>query len=177
MDCSFLGGAHPFVRMGEPSMIVLFLLFLAVAFYFAATGQFSSLLSFAYSQQTKDLATAISIAEGFGEPEAIPTLANNPGDLELGNVGNGTLGEGITVYSSVSEGWAALWAQVEMMLSGTDLNYPASLTWSQVGALYAGDSIAWPANVVAQLNQLGYPVSIDDTLGDFAAGIYGNASS
>ena len=76
------------------------------------------------------LAQAVANAEGFEFPKAlIPTLANNPGDLELGDVGYGVMqasgGNRITVFASASLlGWAALENQdFEKIFSGRSKPY------------------------------------------------------
>ncbi|HMD54306.1 MAG TPA: hypothetical protein VKJ65_07155 [Phycisphaerae bacterium] len=120
------------------------------------------------SQPVMALAKAISVAEGFGEAGAIPTLANNPGDItDVGqNLPGDTgqrLGAGIIVFATATDGWNALYAQATRMLSGTDSLYPASDTLQAVGGVYANDPVGWPANVAAQLG-----VSINTTLGQLA---------
>lgn len=120
------------------------------------------------SQPVQALAQAISVAEGFGETGAIPTKANNPGDItDVGqNLPGDTgqrLGAGIIVFATVTDGWNALYAQCTRMLSGSDSLYPASASLQQVGGTYANDPVNWPANVAAQLG-----VSINTTLGEIA---------
>lgn len=120
------------------------------------------------SQPVLALAQAISVAEGFGEAGAIPTRANNPGDItDVGqNLPGDTgqrLGAKIIVFATVTDGWNALYAQATRMLSGSDSLYPASDTLQAVGGTYANDPINWPANVAAQLG-----VSIYTTLGEIA---------
>lgn len=68
------------------------------------------------------LASAIASAEGFGPTNNIPTIANNPGDLELGNIGYGTTaaagGNAITNFGTLADGWAALQNQINLIASG-----------------------------------------------------------
>lgn len=112
---------------------------------------------------------AISVAEGWGIPGAIPTRANNP--LDITDVGQKLAGDtgqrlgsaGVIVFDTVENGTAAGYAQVRRMLSGTDSLWPVELTLTQVGARYANDAISWPANVASQLG-----VGIDATLGEIA---------
>ena len=120
------------------------------------------------SQPVMALASAISVAEGFGETNAIPTRANNPGDItDVGqNLPGDTgqrLGQNIIVFATVTDGWNALYAQCQRMLSGTDPLYPASDTLQAAGGTYANDPVNWPANVASQLG-----VSINTTLGQLA---------
>ena len=113
-------------------------------------------------------AFAISVAEGFGQPNAIPTLANNPGDItDVGqNLPGDTgqrMGQNIIVFDSVSDGWNALYAQAGRMLSGTDPLWPRTWTLIQTGAQYAGDPQNWPVNVADSLD-----VNTSTTLGQVA---------
>jgi hypothetical protein len=103
------------------------------------------------------LAQAIAAAEGFGVAGAIPTLANNPGDITQagqnfpGDTGQ-TMGSAkIIVFDTVQDGWNALYVQVGNMLSGNDTLYPSTLTLEQAGLQYSGGSSAWVANVAAAL--------------------------
>jgi hypothetical protein len=96
------------------------------------------------------LASAIANAEGYGVAGAIPTLANNPGDLVLGNQGNGTLGSGITVFGSVQEGWDALTNQLTKIASGASANYSPDESISQIGETWAGGG-SWASNVATFL--------------------------
>ena len=73
----------------------------------------------AATDKKKKLAQGVAHAEGFGEPGAIPTLAHNPGDLELGDkYGLGLLGEGITVMPDDVTGWSELERITELWLAG-----------------------------------------------------------
>jgi len=96
-----------------------------------------------------NLKSAIANAEGFGKPGAIPTLANNPGDLVLGDIGYGTMGAGITVFPDLTSGSNALSSQLTKILNGTSSNYSPTETLSQMGATYAGASggSTWASNV------------------------------
>jgi len=111
------------------------------------------------------IALAIAAAEGFGVPGAIPTLANNPGDLVLGNMGYGTMGtQEITVYATAEDGWNALYGQIQKWINGTSKYYNPSMTWGQIGAIYAGSGTPWAANVAAALG-----VDPNSTLGDYVS--------
>ncbi len=103
------------------------------------------------------LARAISRTEGFGIQGAIPTLANNPGDLCLGDkFGLGVLGEGITICPTPEQGWLLLYRETELMLSGGSHVYSPSLTLTEVGKKYANGDPNWARNVAADL---GLPVT------------------
>ena len=121
------------------------------------------------------LANAIAQAEGANVSGSIPNKANNPGDLELGDIGYGTIaaagGQQITVFPSLSAGLAALENQISLIASGqSKAGYPQGATIAQVGAIYAGDtSGTWAQNVA---NALGLS---PDTSFAAAAGLEGGS--
>jgi hypothetical protein len=97
------------------------------------------------------LANAIANAEGYGVPGAIPTVANNPGSLAIGDIGYGTMGSaGITVFPTLADGQAALNSQVNSILSGNSSYYSPDQTISQIGQTYSGSSNGNWANNVAK---------------------------
>jgi len=114
------------------------------------------------NDKVKAVAEAIASAEGFGVAGAIPTRAHNPGDLEMGDVGNGTI-QGKTVFASDTDGWQALYRQVQLILYGGSSYYSPSDTWRQVGSVYAGGDPAWAINVAAHLG-----VNPDSSVGEYA---------
>ena len=98
------------------------------------------------------LMEAIAQAEGFNVAGSIPQQANNPGDLVLGNIGNGTLGTaGITVFGSVDDGWAALANQINLIVSGGSAYYSPMATLAQVGTTWSGSAASTWANNVASI--------------------------
>ena len=106
-------------------------------------------------------AAAIATAEGFGLPGALPTRANNPGDLMLGDIGFGTIG-GITVFRSAADGWAALHTQLRKIAAGTSAIYDPTMTFAEMAARYTATQIdSWTSNVVAGLRAKGYDVDAD----------------
>jgi hypothetical protein len=108
---------------------------------------------------------AIASAEGYGIPGKIPTEANNPLDLVVGDIGYGTMGaQKITVFPTAQDGFNAGYAQVLKMVNGTSGYYNPSMTWTQIGAKYAGAGTPWAANVARALR-----VDPNSTLGDFLA--------
>lgn len=110
------------------------------------------------------IAKAIALAEGFYVSGSIPQRANNPGDLVEGDIGNGTLGAGITVFATPEDGWNALYNQVSKMLNGTSHIYSPNMTIAQVAGKYtATQQTAWANNVSGSLG-----VSPDTTLSDIA---------
>jgi hypothetical protein len=99
---------------------------------------------------------AISTAEGFGPSGNVPTIANNPGDLELGDIGYGVTqaagGQQITNFPTLEAGEAALENQINLIATGTSkAGYTPSMSIAQVGQLYSGGSSAWANNVAAAL--------------------------
>jgi len=96
------------------------------------------------------IAVAVAHAEGFFVPGSIPQRASNPGDLEEGDRGYGTL-EGKTIFFNVADGWAALYTQIERMLSGKDKLYPATMTLAEAGMRYSGGDPNWAKNVAGAL--------------------------
>ena len=102
------------------------------------------------------IAAAIASAEGYGPAGNIATRANNPGDLELGDIGYGTItasgGNKITVFPSADAGYAALQAQIGKISSGqSTAGYTPGMSIAQVGNLYAGGSSNWANNVASYL--------------------------
>jgi hypothetical protein len=119
--------------------------------WYRATGRRVGLAGVALSPA----AAAIAQAEGY-KPGTIPYAANNPGDLELGDIGYGTIsasgGNKITVFPSAAAGAAALENQIGLMTSGTSkAGYNPGMSIAQVGQLYSGGSSAWANNVAAAL--------------------------
>lgn len=102
------------------------------------------------------IAQAIAKAEGFGIPGAIPTLANNPGDLTAGDAGSfptlGTMNEeGVIHFANLADGWTRLYVKVTRMLGGQSAVYPLTMTLEQVGLKYSGGDPNWATNVAAAL--------------------------
>jgi len=69
------------------------------------------------SPKVQQLARGIARAEGFGVAGALPTRCNNPGDLELGDLGLG-MDRSKTVFPDTETGWAALYHECGLMLAG-----------------------------------------------------------
>lgn len=64
--------------------------------------------------------------------------SNNPGNLKLGDIGYGTVDNGITVFPSLSAGVAALQQQAAGMLNGSSSLYSPNMTVAQAANLYSG---------------------------------------
>ena len=114
-----------------------------------------------------DTAQAIAVAEGYGVEGAIPTRANNPGDLTdvgqnfPGDTGQ-RIGQNIIVFATPTDGWNALYAQIRLWLSGNSHVVNPTDSISIIAMKYAPDNpTAWAANVSAQLSAKGYNAGID----------------
>lgn len=109
------------------------------------------------------IARAIARAEGFfSGPTALPVRANNPGNLKLGDAGQGTIG-GKTIFATIEDGWAALYKQIRLMLTGASAYYHPGMTIAQVAKIYTGgdNALAWAKNVAISLG-----VSVQTKLAD-----------
>lgn len=129
--------------------VIIIAALIAVATFASISPNFGGALT---SDKVKAIAQAIAKAEGFGVPGALPTRAHNPGDLELGDLGNGTI-NGKTVFGSDTEGWNALYKQVQLIVSGGSSYYSTSDSWRSLATTYTGGDSAnqWSMVVAAQL--------------------------
>jgi len=94
------------------------------------------------------LAQAIGRAEGFGIPGAVPTVAHNPGDLVLGDIGNGTANDaGVTIFDTDADGWGALYNELNLIFTGKSSVYSTSMTFAAMGLLWSGGDPSWSSNV------------------------------
>lgn len=109
------------------------------------------------------IAGAIAKAEGFSVVGSIPHRANNPGDLCVGDKGLGKLGEGITVFPTVEDGWNYLYKVISGWLDGSSQIYKSSMTIGDIADCYAPGAQAsrWAKNVAGSLG-----VTVDTTLSD-----------
>jgi hypothetical protein len=101
-------------------------------------------------------AQAIARAEGYGIPNAIPTVANNPGDLVIPNWKLGTLGSGISIFDpdtaqqpvQPNGGWFRLYNQLYLISSGASKIYSVNDTIAQMAAKWTEtDQDSWAKNV------------------------------
>lgn len=109
------------------------------------------------STVVQKIAQAIAKAEGFYVQGSVPQRAKNPGDLELGDRGYGTI-DGKTVFPSTSQGWQALYAQVQSILDNSSAIYGPDWTIQDIANEYVNgrsditsDSAAWANNVADSL--------------------------
>jgi hypothetical protein len=101
------------------------------------------------------LAAAITQAETGGN-----IVGNNPGNLELGDIGYGTRtaagGQQLTIFPTLAAGQQALENQIQSIISGSSL-YPAGASIAQVADIYvtgqagSGGGAAWANNVANYL--------------------------
>lgn len=96
--------------------------------------------------QIERIARAISVAEGYGVPGAIPTIRNNPGNIR-------SSAGPIATYPTPSDGWTALYRQVGLMLSGASAYYRPSMSLAQVARVYTGEAafMNWARIVAGKL--------------------------
>lgn len=104
--------------------------------------------STSYPEGLKNFARAIASAEGYGIPGAVPTVANNPGDLKLGG---DTMNGGISIFASVEEGWSKLYRQLALIVSGSSNYYNLDMSIAEMGRIYAGGDENWSTNVARYL--------------------------
>lgn len=119
----------------------------------------------------RDLALAIARAEGFGVQGAIPTRANNPGDLVIPGWTGAKLGDqGISVFPSPSEGWSRLYHQLDLIVRERSHVYTLDDTFAEFGAKWTQtQSGEWVGNVLAYLASKGYDVDTETSLREFFA--------
>ncbi len=104
-----------------------------------------------------DISQAIANAEGYGIPGAIPTVANNPGDLANGDIGYGSMGNGITVYPDPQSGYTALQNQIMAIQNGSSANYSPTDSIASIGDTWTGGTATapgdpnWANNVASSL--------------------------
>lgn len=142
-------------------LIIVFGVLIAVVVAGSSNPAFGGILT---SDKVKAIAQAFAHAEGFGEdPNNLPTRTHNPGDLKLGDIGNGTQG-GKTVFASDSDGWAALYKQINLMISGESAYYKPTDTWRRIAQTYVGtsDYVNWLNTVTDDLS-----VDPDSTLQEY----------
>jgi len=113
-----------------------------------------------YSDSVTTFARAIAYAEGYGIPGAIPTVANNPGDLVIPGWSPTMGSAGIAVFDSPDYGWSRLYRQIALIVAGQSRHYNMGMTLAQMGRIYAGGDDNWARNVAANLG-----VSTSTTLG------------
>lgn len=104
-----------------------------------------------YPQAIQTFANGIARAEGFYVSGSVPQRANNPGDLKV--PGLPTLpGTSITQFDSVGAGWAALYRQLWLIVTGESSYYNLDMTISDMAATWTTSAPSgWAANVGSAL--------------------------
>ena len=107
--------------------------------------------------RTQKLAQAIATAEGFYTAGSRAQRNNNPGDMTQDLIGKATGHDGaFVIYATPDDGWANLYAQINLWFSGGSNNADGSSTISQISSFYttdvpAGAQANWASNVAGAL--------------------------
>ena len=106
-----------------------------------------------YSPAVQSLARAIATAEGFYRAGSAPARAHNPGAIKVpGWTGPTTGTQGISVFGSDAEGWAALHRQLQLIVDGDSGVYSLSMTIDGMAQRWTStDAGPWAAIVAGQL--------------------------
>ncbi len=117
------------------------------------------------SDGLKAVAEAIARAEGFYVAGSLPARANNPGNLKIGDRGNGVI-DGKTVFATAQDGWNALYRQLDLVRTGKSRNFKPTDTWREFARTWVGtaDFENWLANVTKRLG-----TTSSDNVGGFLA--------
>lgn len=107
--------------------------------------------------KVEQFAHAIARTEGFYTKRTIPNRYHNPGDLKImargekyaGQVGIGKAKH--VIFRNDAVGYAALYHQIDKMLSGDSKFYTQEMTLLQIGKLYAKNSRLWAKNLAKNL--------------------------
>ncbi|HEY1644759.1 MAG TPA: hypothetical protein VGF75_00035, partial [Candidatus Saccharimonadales bacterium] len=115
-----------------------------------------------------EFGSSIANAEGYGVPGAVPTIANNPGDLELGDVGFGVTsaanGNEITNFPTAQAGADALTNQENLIANGNSSAYTSGESLSDFANTYSGGSQSFLQNIESYLG-VGENTSLSSLLG------------
>jgi hypothetical protein len=121
--------------------------------------------------QTVKIAHAIATAEGFfAGPNSRPARDHNPGNVTQDLIGKAVGMDGpFPVYATDADGWANLYAQVNLWLQGGSAHATADSTVAQIAGFYttdvpAGAQANWAINFA---NDAG--VTTDTPIGAIAA--------
>jgi hypothetical protein len=119
---------------------------------------------------TVALAQAIAAAEGFNVPGSRPARNHNPGDVTQDLIGKAVGIDGpFPVYATDADGWANLYAQINLWFSGGSAHATGDSTISQIASFYTTDSppgaqATWALNVA---NAVG--VTVDTPINQISA--------
>ena len=116
----------------------------------------------AYTSSTvQRFARAIAVAEGYMKSDG--TILTNNKSAKYNNPGSIMTPQWEMIrYATPDEGWAALYRQVDLMLSGRSAYYKPTMTISQVAKTYTGEAayMNWASNVARVLG-----VSVETPIG------------
>jgi len=117
------------------------------------------------SPAVQKLAQAIAKAEGFYTAGSRPARNHNPGDMTQDLIGKAVGQDGpFPIYATDADGWADLYAQINLWMSGGSEHADPSSTIEDLSSFYtANDQSTWALNVA---NALGVPV--DTEIGQIA---------
>lgn len=104
-----------------------------------------------YPQPIKVFAEAIAKQEGFYVPGSVPQRAHNPGDLKI--PGQPTLpGTSITMFQTDTDGWNALYKQLNLILTGRSSHYDLDMTIADMSRVWTTTQQGpWASNVASYL--------------------------
>ncbi len=146
--------------------VVILLVLVGVGIFLVSQGGNVAIVP---TTAVQKIAKAIAKAEGFYVQGSIPQRANNPGDLERGDIGFGVISLK-TIYPSAGQGWEALYHQIGIMLDNSSAVYGPTWTIQDVADEYVSgmqsdtkDAAAWAQNVADTLG-----VSVDTQIGTIA---------
>lgn len=99
------------------------------------------------------MSRAIAQAEGFYVAGSIPARANNPGDIKVPNWSGAKLGEGISVFPTIGEGWSRLYRQLNLIASGQSRVYTLGDSIASMSVKWTGsdNAAAWASIVASAL--------------------------
>lgn len=108
------------------------------------------------NSKVQQFAQAISVAEGFGVPGAVPTVFHNPGDLGPGDCGSQYpasqhSGSMVSQLPDDATGWGFLINKIHNIFTGQSGVYSIDMTILQFAGKYAGDAATWANNVASVL--------------------------
>lgn len=103
--------------------------------------------------EVQRLAIAIATAEGFYTQGSRPQRDNNPGDMTQDLIGRATGVDGaFVVYGNVADGWANLYAQINLWNSGGSSHATPDSTIADIAGFYTSDNqTTWATNVANAL--------------------------
>jgi hypothetical protein len=106
--------------------------------------------------RTKRIAEAIARAEGFYVSGSLPQRNNNPGSLRI----HGET-DTISKFSTVEDGWSALYRQINLIFSRDSNYYTPEMSIEEFASIWTGgDNPGSWANTVSQALNVGPSTSL-----------------